>query len=532
MLSREETQGGRTGGQYYLENAVFTTATCEGKFCPKYVLTGPTAARITVLNRNPTITITAQSGPVAEGGVASFTLRRLWNRENLTNLGTRVALTVTGDGASVAGGPAAVVTFAPGESEKTIEITSVDDEVREPDGSITVEIVEIPDLEREPIEGAYEVYEVIEGVTPPGGNSKRATVTVTDNDGSTPVVTVEAVRDTVEEGEDVVLRLTRRGGDVSQALFFNISALVTRPDQSVTDPPRQKAFEPGEATLELRYYIRILEDDNAVNDLLEAPNTIAKFRATLVAGEGYEIGQPSSAEVRVFDNDVVSTGVALSVSPMVVAEDAGATPVTVTAKLNGLPRDEDTAVAVTVTGGGASAGDDFAEVSGFTVTIPAGAGSGSASFNLTPVDDRFVEGAETLDVAGGATGLTVRGTTLTIADNDEPPAAVTLSVNPALVGEGAGDTTVTVTVRPDSGTWPEPRTVIVLLRPWTGVSISDYSASPGLVNVVIEANATSGEASFTFTPVDDEMSEGDEEILVTILDADLSATTATLTIHR
>ena len=466
VLSHEETQGGKTGGRYYLENTALFIGSCEDDFCPKYVLTGPTAARITVLNRNPTITITAQSGPVVEGGVASFTLRRLWNRENLTYLGTRVVLTITGDGASVAGSPTAVVTFAPGESEKTIEITSVDDEVREPEGSITVEIVKVPDVERQPIEGAYETYEFIEGVTPPGGNSKRATVTVTDNDGSTPVVTVEAVHDTVTEGEDVVLRLTRRGGDVSQALFFNISALVTRPDQSVTDL-REKAFEPGEATLELTYP-EVSQDDDAVNDLLEAPNTIAKFRATLSPGEGYEIGQPSSAEVRVFDNDVVSTGVALSVSPMVVAEDAGATAVTVTAKLNGLPRDEDTAVAVTVTAGSASAGDDFADVSGFTVTIPVGARSGDASFNLTPVDDHLVEGDETLDAAGSATGLTVRGTTLTITDNDEPPTAVTLSVNPATVGEGVGDTTVTVTVRPDSGTWPEPRTVIVLLRPSIG----------------------------------------------------------------
>ena len=172
VLSHEESQRARTtGGRYYLEN--YALGFCEGKFCPKYVLTGPTAARITVLNRNPTITITAQSGPVVEGGVASFTLRRLWNRENLTYLGTRVALTITGDGASVAGSPTVVVAFAPRESEKTIEITAVDDEVRQPDGSITVEIVKIPDVERQPIEGAYETYEFIEGVTPTGGNSRR-----------------------------------------------------------------------------------------------------------------------------------------------------------------------------------------------------------------------------------------------------------------------------------------------------------------------------------------------------------------------
>ena len=47
---------------------------------------------------------------------------------------------------------------------------------------------------------------------------------------------------------------------------------------------------------------------------------------------------------------------------------------------------------------------------------------------------------------------------------------------------------------------------------------------------MIEANATSGAASFRLTLVDDEMSEGDEEVLVTILDPDLSVTPATLTI--
>ena len=67
-------------------------------------------------------------------------------------------------------------------------------------------------------------------------------------------------------------------------------------------------------------------------------------------------------------------------TPARVAEDAGATPVTVTATFsNAVTYDTATTVTVTVgdTGDSATEGVDYQAVASFTVTIAAGASSGS-----------------------------------------------------------------------------------------------------------------------------------------------------------
>ena len=64
----------------------------------------------------------------------------------------------------------------------------------------------------------------------------------------------------------------------------------------------------------------------------------------------------------------------LTAEPGSVDEDAGATPVMVTAELDAAPRAVATVVTVSVGAGGDSAvaGTDYGSVADFTVTIPAG----------------------------------------------------------------------------------------------------------------------------------------------------------------
>ena len=149
-------------------------------------------------------------------------------------------------------------------------------------------------------------------------------------------------------------------------------------------------------------------------------------------------------------------------NPSSVAEGAGDTTVTVTATFsNASTYEADTTVTVSVGAGGDSAtsGTDYAAVTDFTVTIPAGRTSGSAPFTLTPAQDTLIEGSETITVGGAATGsLTVNGTSLTLTDDDGPP-AINLSVSPSSVGEGDGATPVTVTATfSNASTYPtEPR---------------------------------------------------------------------------
>ena len=126
--------------------------------------------------------------------------------------------------------------------------------------------------------------------------------------------------------------------------------------------------------------------------------------------------------VSVTDDETASAVVALAVSPPSVDEDAGATMIEVTGTLDGAPRTSDTTVRVTVSGGTASAGD-FAAVPDFTLTIPSGDRSGTASFTLTPVDDGLDEPRETIVVGGTSPGLEVTDAVVRIVNIDSVPRA-------------------------------------------------------------------------------------------------------------
>ena len=165
-----------------------------------------------------------------------------------------------------------------------------------------------------------------------------------------------------------------------------------------------------------------------------------------VAGEAASDGDltpPGDVTLTIVEDDPVATTVTLAVDRSTVAEDAAGSDrmVTVTAELDGV-RAEATPVAVSVTGGTAVAGTDYAAVEGFTVTIAARMTSGSATFTLAPVDDEVDEPGETVVLTGTttATGLTVApadGVTVTITDNDPRPRA-TLVLTPSTIDEDGG----------------------------------------------------------------------------------------------
>ena len=238
------------------------------------------------------------------------------------------------------------------------------------------------------------------------------------------------------------------------------------------------------------------------------------------------------------DDDSVaaaSLDIALSVDPARVAEDAGATAVTVTAEFSTVVTyATDTSVTVGVGAGGDSAvsGTDYAAVADFTVTIPAGRTSGSATFTLAPVDDTLVEGGETITVSGTNAARTVDGTSLTLTDDDGAP-AVNLSLSPSSVGEGAGAKQVTVTATfSNASTYPTDTTVTVSVGDSadSATSGTDYAAVASF-DVTIAAGRTSGNAPFTLTPVQDTLIEGNETITVgaTATGLTVNGTSLTLT---
>ena len=77
---------------------------------------------------------------------------------------------------------------------------------------------------------------------------------------------------------------------------------------------------------------------------------------------------------------------------------------TVIATLDKGARETDIPVTISVAGGTAEAGTDFSAVPDFTLTIAGGAMSGTATFDLEPLDDETDEPDETVTVTGAATG--------------------------------------------------------------------------------------------------------------------------------
>ena len=266
-----------------------------------------------------------------------------------------------------------------------------------------------------------------------------------------------------------------------------------------------------------------------------APFTLTPTDDTLVEGNETITVSGTNADLTVKGTSLTLTDderaaanlvIDLSVDPASVAEDAGATAVvTVTAEFsNAVTYATDTTVTVGVGAGGDSAvsGTDYAAVSGFTVTIPAGRTSGSAPFTLTPTDDTLVEGDETITVSGTNAALTVNGASLTLTDDEEPVSvpeslsAIVLSANPSTVSEDAGATTVTVTAAvSDGGAFADDRTVTVSVGASgdSAASGTDYGAV-SYFTITIPAGQTSGSAPFTLTPVDDTLDEGNETISV------------------
>ena len=254
--------------------------------------------------------------------------------------------------------------------------------------------------------------------------------------------------------------------------------------------------------------VRTVDDDD------DDPNETIEITAAL---NGVTVGTTQTLTItdddgtrggsETVEGDTASTQISLSVAPAAVAEDAGATDVTVTGTLNGAAQSTATDVTVSVGSGTARAGTDFAAVDAFMLTIAANEKSGTATFRLAPTDDSLVEDVETVKVSGSTGGdLTVLAATLEITDDDQP--SYVLAVNPATIAEAGGLSTVTVSTGGVS--FPADQT-IALGFGGSATKGTDYSVDAE--SLTLTAGQTS--VSTTVRAVDDEVMDPDETIDIT-----------------
>ena len=413
----------------------------------------------------PAVSVSA-GADVTEGGDAAFTVTA--SPAPAAGLSVTVTVAAAGEFGTTAGSQSVTI---PTTGSATLTLATSDDGVDEPDGSVSVTVA------------AGEGYTV--------GDPASGTVAVRDDDAPLPAIAVSA-GDTVTEGGDATFTVTASPAPASPlAVSVTVAAEgdfgIAAGSRSVTIPTT------GSATLTLA----------TAND--EADETDGSVSVTVAAGDGYTIGDPASGTVAVRNDDEPLPTVAVSAGDAVT--EGGDATFTVTAS----PAPA-SALSVTVT---VAARGDFGIASGTrTVAVPT---AGSAVLTLATADDEADEpdGSASVTVAAGD-GYTVGSPasgSVSIADDDLPPPAVSIAAKAASVTEGGAAAFALTADRA-----PDADLTVTLSVAETGDGDHVAAADEGPATAVIAKGAT--EAVFSVATVDDDADEADGSVTVTLKDGE------------
>ncbi len=384
---------------------------------PPTVLVSPFSAVITILD-NETIAELRVTGfgsaaRVSEGMSAPFgaNLSRSPNAEVVIPLRVKSTSAVGAGEVTIPSGNLVIASGTTGFRDVVVN----GDHVAESDETLVVEVYDLPD-----------------GITLASGTSAEDSIVVED---VTNIRLAAPAAGAVAEGntKTLTVELSENApeGGVSVPVVLHSPSTASAADVMLPTVAVAGGASTGTGTF------------TAVDDNLHE----GAERAVLVVGavNGYTTAQTGRA-VDITDNDAAPTMVTLSVAPSTVSEGDGSTAVTVTATVGGATRwAEAQTVRVSVAGSGGSSVVGFAAVADFDLTIPAGADSGTADFNLVPTVDATETGDETITVSGALTSVTVSSADLTVADDDgDPPLCTAASTavtatNPTDAAALAGD---------------------------------------------------------------------------------------------
>ena len=354
-------------------------------------------------------------------------------------------------------------------------------------------------------EGAGETLS-INGATGASGLRVSATqMTITDDDDK-PTLTLNLSKSTISESGGVSTVTATLSAVSSEAVTVTVSAAPVGPAASsdyTLSQNKTLTIAAGATNSTGTVTISAVDNDTDTAD--------KQVTVSGAASGGHGAANPASKTLTITDDD---GAIALSVSPTSVAEADAATTATVTARLPGAARSAATAITVKVgdSADAATEGTDYETVADLTLTIAAGATSGTAEFSMDPTQDTIDEGAgETLSISGttAASGLSVNGTQMTITDDDATP-TLTLALSASSITEDGGDSTVTAELSAASS---EAITVTVSAVPVSPAASSDFTLSQNRA-LTIAAGETSSTGVVTITAVDNSVDAPDKTVTV------------------
>ena len=291
--------------------------------------------------------------------------------------------------------------------------------------------------------------------TPTESGTYAMSATASDGNGnadSQSVSIIVAAADTVSVPSNLTVAENAGNAEVTisttKAFGKNITFNVTYGGNSATganaptdgdydnDQITTVTFGPAETSKTIA--IPITDDTLDENDETFTVNIALANGSTLP--DGIVLGNTTTT-VTITDDDTLSTNWTLSAAPNSVTEASGTTEITVTATRSVTATSTTpTTVAIVVAGGTATAGTDFSQVTGFELSVPAGATSGEATFNLEVTDDTIDEDDETISITDTLQDNSFTPATLIITDNDPLPSLAVAA--PAAVAEGDSGSTI------------------------------------------------------------------------------------------
>ena len=440
----------------------------------------------------PVVNLSANNSTISEGAgsgaiVVTVSLSNASPTSTTVGLTTTGSQTATGSGVDYTLNSNSLVISA-GSTTATTTIDLVDDTLVE--GAETIE------LEINTVSSASGVSE---------NGTQQYTINLTDNEAS-PTVGLSASSPIAENGGvstvTATLSVAAAQSTTVNLLFSGIADNGTDYSLSGTVITIAGGSTSGSIT--------VTGLDDLLNDEAE---TVVVDIDTVSGGNGASESGTQQATIIITDDDNPPV-VDLLVSASSVNESSGSAAAAITALLDHAAT-VDTLVTLSPSGT-ADNGSDYT-LDNFTISVSAGATSGTTNLNL--LQDSVSENpAETIvlditSVSGGdsASENGTQSQTITLVDDDATP-QITLAPTPTSpIAENGGTSTVTVTSSIISSS-----AITVTLAPGAGATATgggtDYSL--GSSSLVIAAGSST--QSTTITSVDDNITEGNEAVVLDI----------------
>ena len=389
--------------------------------------------------------------------------------------------------------PSSGAQFTQGAETVNITVSTINDTVPENNESVIFTIITSPISP-----GAYQV-----------GNPSSATATIKDDE---PTVTIEALPSQPFENATTITlnvgyKITRTGPTTSP-LTVNIQmggTATNGTDYTITLPAH---FPAGISSSE----VFLAAKDDAIID----PNETV--RASLLSGQTYRVGTPSSATLTIGDNDPPKISLAISDG---TAEEANISPATILVRRSGdLQQDLNVHYTVNpanqpILGTPATSGTDFVALSG---TIVMRRFRPSENLVITPLNDSEIEGTEKILIRLSPSAVYDIGKqeeTISIIDNDFP--FVSISTTDGIASEAGQDPGTFRIFR--TGSTASNLTVQFTIAS-TGTNLAtrnvDFSLPIRIVGNAVTIPAGQSSADIAVTPVDDTEQETQEQITMSI----------------